>query len=62
MGDKWKTTLISKRNRHKQLSTYNVSTNDVENIIGTNLGGDLLLVNKPQTIPWRKKGMPQLGL
>ena len=50
---KRKTTLIRKeqRNRPKQLQTYNMPTNDVENINSTNKGRDLLLANKPNFVP-----------
>ena len=34
-------------NRPKQLQTYNLPTNGVENINSTNKGRNLLLVNKP---------------
>ena len=47
------------RNRPKQLQTYNMPTNDVENINSTNKGKDLLLANKPQFAPWRTERMQQ---
>ena len=53
---KRKTRLTKKgakqRKRPKQLQTYNMSTNDVENIYSTNKEIGLLLVNKPQFVSW----------
>ena len=52
---KGKTTLIqkdpSKGTAPKQLQTYNLPTDDVENINSTNKGRDLLLTNKLWIIP-----------
>ena len=52
---KGKTVLIQKDSLKgttpKQLQTHNVPTYDVENTNSTNKGGDLLLVNKPWTLP-----------
>ena len=45
------------RNRSKQLQTYNLLTNDMENINSTNKGRDLLLANKPRFVPWRTERM-----
>ena len=49
----------SQENRPKQLQTYNLPTDDVENINSTNKGRDLLLANKPQIVPWGTERMPQ---
>ena len=46
-------------NRFKQLQTFNLPTQYVENINSTNKGRYLLLANKPQTVPWRTERMPQ---
>ena len=48
------------RNCSKQLQTHNLLTNDVENTNSTNKGKDLLLANKPRTVPWRTERMPQM--
>ena len=50
------------RNRHKQLQTHNLPTNDVENINSTNKGRDLLLANKPRIVPWRTERMLQRSI
>ena len=39
------------RNRHKELQTHNLPTNDVEDINSTNKGRDLLLAKKPWFVP-----------
>ena len=39
-----------KTNHPKKLQTNNMPTNNVENTNDTNLGGDLLLVNKPRNV------------
>ena len=49
-----------KRNRPKQLQTYNILTHDTENTNGTNQG-DLQLVNKPRIILRGIEGMPQVN-
>ena len=60
---KGKTTLIQKYPRKGTSSnnyrTQNVLTYDEENINSTNKGGDLLLANKPQVVPWGTERMPQ---
>ena len=46
LGTKEKTTPLQKdpiKNRSKQLYTYNVASDEVENINGTNSGGNLLI-------------------
>ena len=48
------------RNRSKQLQTHNVPIYDVENTIGTNKGGELLLVNKPRTLSQGTERMLQV--
>ena len=48
-----------KESRPKQLQTYNLPTDDVENINSTNKGRDLLLANKLRIVPWRTERMPQ---
>ena len=54
------TTLIQKdppkRNRPKQLQTYDPPTYHVENINGTNKGRDLFLANKQVLFPEEQKG------
>ena len=44
------------RNRPKKLLVYNMPTDDVENTNGTNLGRDLLLIDKPQMFHEEQKG------
>ena len=60
---KEKTTLIQKdhpkKTAPKQLQTYNLPNEDVENINSTNKGRDLLLANKLQIVPWGTERMPQ---
>ena len=43
----------------KELQTHNLLTDDEENINSTNKGRDLLLVNKPQNVPWGTDRMLQ---
>ena len=45
--------------RPKQLQTYNLPTDDVENVDSTNKGRDLLLANQPQIVPRGTEMMPQ---
>ena len=40
------------KERPQQLQTYDLPTDDVENINSTNKGRGLLLANKPQFVPW----------
>ena len=47
------------KNLLKQILTYNVITNDMENTDGTNHGGNLLLVNKLQIVSLETIGTPQ---
>ena len=48
-----------KRNCPKQLQTYNLPTDDVENISGINKGRELLLTNKLWIVPWGTERIPQ---
>ena len=43
----------------KQLQTYNLPANDVEDTNSTNKEKDRLLPNKPRIVPWRIEGMLQ---
>ena len=60
---KGKTTLIKKdpkkRNRSKQLQTYNRHADDVENIESADKERHLQLVNKPWFVPWGREKMSQ---
>ena len=47
------------RNRHKQLPTHNLPTDDVENINSTNRGRDSLLANKARIDPPGRERLPQ---
>ena len=46
-------------NRHKQIQTLNLITDDVKNINSTNKERDLLLANKPRIVRWGIQRMPQ---
>ena len=46
-------------NCREQLQIHNLPTDNVENIIGTNKGRDLLLANKPGIVSWRTERMLQ---
>ena len=47
------------RNRPKQLQTYNLPIEDVENINSTNKGRDLVLANNLLLVSWRTERVPQ---
>ena len=55
MEDQSKDHIDTKR--PKQLQTYNMPTNDVENINSTNKERDLLLANNQRFVPWRVEWM-----
>ena len=46
-------------NCSKQLQTFNLPTDDAENINSTNKGRDLILANKRRIVPRGTERMPQ---
>ena len=50
---------LKQRNRSKQLQSHGLPSDDVENINSTNKGRDIVLANKPQTVPWGTERMLQ---
>ena len=60
MDDKRKDHPDPKSLPKKQLLTHNVSTDDMENTNGTNLGGDLQFAKKPRIVPGGIERIPQM--